>query len=216
MFGTNLEQEANRLNLYMGRMGSIRNRTDLWQPGIGGEVVPHQDNSFLYTEPASCTALWLALEDATITNGCLWAIPGSHKNGLVRRFIRDDDGVHFDHPSPSYDRKDFVPLEVKAGSLVVLHALKTNHQNQDMPSVYMQWTLMAAYGHQKTEEKQIQNHSMYLDQQQPIIPPDEMEFASKGMVEARSFKPSSAAAVFMPFTGLLCADELILTSMDLQ
>lgn len=50
------------------------------QPGIGGEVVPHQDNSFLYTEPRSCTGLWLALEDANITNGCIWAIPGSHKS----------------------------------------------------------------------------------------------------------------------------------------
>lgn len=42
-------------------------------------------------------------------------------DGLVRRFTRDDDGVHFDKPSPSYDHKDFVALEVKAGSLVVLH-----------------------------------------------------------------------------------------------
>ncbi|XP_027098551.1 phytanoyl-CoA dioxygenase-like [Coffea arabica] len=91
------------------------------QPGIGGEVVPHQDNSFLYTEPSTCTGLWLALEDATLVNGCLWAIPGSHKNGLVRRFIRDENGVHFDKPSPSYDQKDFVPVEVKAGSLVVIH-----------------------------------------------------------------------------------------------
>lgn len=91
------------------------------QPGIGGEVVPHQDNSFLITEPATCTGLWLALEDATITNGCLWAIPGSHKDGLVRKFIRDENGVHFDRPSPSYDQKDFIPIEVKAGSLVVIH-----------------------------------------------------------------------------------------------
>lgn len=116
------------------------------QPGIGGEVVPHQDNSFLYTDPPTCTGLWLALEDATTVNGCLWAIPGSHKgrfffifiscgivcnthlflyfhkpDGLVRRFIRDDNGVHFDKPSPSYDQKDFVPVEVKAGSLVLIH-----------------------------------------------------------------------------------------------
>uniref|UniRef100_A0A803NIJ6 Phytanoyl-CoA dioxygenase n=1 Tax=Cannabis sativa TaxID=3483 RepID=A0A803NIJ6_CANSA len=91
------------------------------QPGIGGEVVPHQDNSFIYTEPQTCTGLWLALEDATTTNGCLWAIPGSHKNGLVRRFIRGENGVTFDRPSPDYDLKDFVPIEVKAGSLVVIH-----------------------------------------------------------------------------------------------
>lgn len=52
----------------------------LQQPGIGGEVVPHQDNSFLFTEPPTCTGLWLALEDATTINGCLWAIPGSQKS----------------------------------------------------------------------------------------------------------------------------------------
>lgn len=106
------------------------------QPGIGGEVVPHQDNSFLYTEPTTCTGLWLALEDATIINGCLWAIPGSHKNGLVRRFLRNEEGVHFDRPLPSYDQKDFVPIEVKAGSLVVIHGdlIHQSFENQSSKS----------------------------------------------------------------------------------
>ncbi|CAI9278499.1 unnamed protein product [Lactuca saligna] len=106
------------------------------QPGIGGEVVPHQDNSFLYTDPQTCTGLWLALEDATIVNGCLWAIPGSHKNGLVRRFLRDDKGVHFDKPSPSYDQNDFVSIEVKAGSLVLIHGdlIHQSFENQSSKS----------------------------------------------------------------------------------
>lgn len=46
------------------------------QPSIGGEVVPHQDSSFIHTEPLSCVGLWWALEDATRDNGCLWAQPG--------------------------------------------------------------------------------------------------------------------------------------------
>ncbi|KAM7484657.1 hypothetical protein LguiA_000666 [Lonicera macranthoides] len=106
------------------------------QRGIGGEVVPHQDNSFLYTDPPTCTGLWLALEDATIVNGCLWAIPGSQKDGLVRRFIRDDEGVHFDQPFPLYDQKDFVPIEVKAGSLVVIHGnlIHQSFENQSSKS----------------------------------------------------------------------------------
>ncbi|GAB2227433.1 hypothetical protein Droror1_Dr00009254 [Drosera rotundifolia] len=106
------------------------------QPGIGGEVVPHQDNSFLYTEPTTCTGLWLALEDATIDNGCLWAISGSHKKGLVRRFVRGDDGVYFDRPSPSYEPKDFVPIEVKSGSLVVIHGdlIHQSFENQSSTS----------------------------------------------------------------------------------
>ncbi|XP_062171049.1 phytanoyl-CoA dioxygenase [Alnus glutinosa] len=106
------------------------------QPGIGGEVVPHQDNSFLYTEPPTCTGLWLALEDATITNGCLWVFPGSHKNGLVRRMIRREEGVSFDRPSPTYNQKDFLPIEVKAGSLVVIHGdlIHQSFENQSSKS----------------------------------------------------------------------------------
>ncbi len=37
---------------------------------VGGEVVPHQDSTFLWTEPQpSVVGLWLALEDATTENG---------------------------------------------------------------------------------------------------------------------------------------------------
>jgi phytanoyl-CoA hydroxylase len=39
------------------------------QPGIGGKVRAHQDNTFLYTTPTSCIGLWVALEDATKDNG---------------------------------------------------------------------------------------------------------------------------------------------------
>ena len=35
------------------------------QPKIGGEVVCHQDSTFLYTKPESVVGFWVALEDAT-------------------------------------------------------------------------------------------------------------------------------------------------------
>ena len=40
------------------------------------QVVPHQDSTFLYTEPMTTVGLWWALEDCTKENGCLWAKPG--------------------------------------------------------------------------------------------------------------------------------------------
>lgn len=49
------------------------------QPFIGGEVMPHQDGSYLYTEPLKVIGIWIALEDCTPDNGCLEFIPGSHK-----------------------------------------------------------------------------------------------------------------------------------------
>lgn len=95
------------------------------QPNIGGEVTCHQDATFLYTEPMTVTGFWFALEDATLENGCLWAIPGGHKLGLKKRFSRADGGgtkfeVLDDSPWPD---DLLVPLEVKAGTLVILHGL---------------------------------------------------------------------------------------------
>ena len=93
------------------------------QPRIGGEVVYHQDTTFLYTEPASVIGLWFALEDATKENGCLWALPGGHTNGIKTRFRRMDGGgvetVTLDASPWPVDR--FVPLEVSKGTIVVLH-----------------------------------------------------------------------------------------------
>src|SRR5262249_35483113 len=62
------------------------------QPNIGGEVTCHQDATFLYTEPPSVIGFWFALEDATEENGCMWAIPGGHKLGLKKRFVRAAEG----------------------------------------------------------------------------------------------------------------------------
>lgn len=45
-------------------------------------VTPHQDGSYLFNEPLQIMGVWIALEDATIENGCLWFIPGSHKSKL--------------------------------------------------------------------------------------------------------------------------------------
>ena len=95
------------------------------QPNIGGEVTCHQDSTFLYTEPTEIVGLWFALEDATIENGCLWAIPGGHRHGLKSRWVRKHDRqMEFD----VYDREPWpedqlVPLEVTKGSLILLHGL---------------------------------------------------------------------------------------------
>jgi phytanoyl-CoA hydroxylase len=95
------------------------------QPGIGGEVTCHQDATFLYTEPRPVTGLWFALEDATVENGCLWAIPGGHRAGLRKRFVRAASGgtrfVTLDEGA--WDEARLAPLEVRKGTLIVLHGL---------------------------------------------------------------------------------------------
>jgi phytanoyl-CoA hydroxylase len=111
------------------------------QPNIGGEVDCHQDSAFLYTEPPSVTGFWFALEDATRENGCMWAIPGGHKFGLKKRFVRAAEGgrreMKFetldDSPWPEIPR---TALEVAQGALVILHGLlpHLSHANRSAKS----------------------------------------------------------------------------------
>jgi phytanoyl-CoA hydroxylase len=93
------------------------------QPRIGGEVVWHQDASFLITDPPSVVGFWWALEDATRDNGCLWVAPGAHRSPLRERYVRTDDGFVTqrmdDAPWPSGETTR--ALEVPAGTLVVFH-----------------------------------------------------------------------------------------------
>jgi phytanoyl-CoA hydroxylase len=95
------------------------------QPKIGGEVTCHQDSTFLYTEPQDIAGFWFALEDATLENGCLWAIPGGHKLGLKSRWVRDEAGaMKFDvFDSSPFPEDELVPLEVEKGSLILLNGL---------------------------------------------------------------------------------------------
>lgn len=101
------------------------------QPRIGGDVSAHQDGSFLYTEPQSCLGFWWALDDCTLANGCLWAVPGSQEIGVSRHFRRRDPPLEGTEYRPAeateFDLTGSVPLETPAGSLVVLHGALVHH-----------------------------------------------------------------------------------------
>lgn len=95
------------------------------QPRIGGEVSSHTDHTFLWTDPPSCTGFWFALEDATVENGCMWALPGGHRLPARKRFARTPGGgTRFEvfDPEP-YPSEGEVALEAPKGTLVVLHGL---------------------------------------------------------------------------------------------
>ncbi|MED5221082.1 MAG: phytanoyl-CoA dioxygenase family protein, partial [Actinomycetota bacterium] len=91
-------------------------------PHIGGEVTCHCDHSFLWTEPQTVVGFWFALDDATIDNGCMWAIPGGQTGGARTRFRREGAGTTTDVLDPKpYDMDALVPLEVEAGTCIAFH-----------------------------------------------------------------------------------------------
>jgi ectoine hydroxylase-related dioxygenase (phytanoyl-CoA dioxygenase family) len=81
----------------------------------------HQDEYFIPTRDRSLTGAWIAMDDATVENGCLWVIPGSHKYGVIwpqhqhndRRFDCTGEAFHF-----PYTDDDSIPVEVGVGAIV--------------------------------------------------------------------------------------------------
>lgn len=94
----------------------------------------HQDEYYIPTRDRSLTGGWLALDDASVENGCLWVIPGSHRRGILFPQEKHQDR-RFDCAGESkfpYTVEDSVPVEVKAGSIVffngyLLHRSLPNH-----------------------------------------------------------------------------------------
>ena len=91
------------------------------QPKIGGEVVCHQDSTFLITEPESTIGFWFALEEANRDNGCLQVASGGHKGPLRKLFKRENNQMKMEELSNKPFPKTDTFVEVKKGTLVLLH-----------------------------------------------------------------------------------------------
>lgn len=82
----------------------------------------HQDETHIPTRDRSLTAVWIALDDATVENGCLWVIPGSHRAGVLYP-DRGQDDARFDCTREAYGfhyrEQDAVPVELPAGGALV-------------------------------------------------------------------------------------------------
>ena len=69
---------------------------------------------------------WIAIDDATVENGCMWALPGGHRIPARSRSRLNDSRTatitDVLDPTP-YPTEGLVPLKAPRGTLVVLHGL---------------------------------------------------------------------------------------------
>jgi phytanoyl-CoA hydroxylase len=99
----------------------------------------HQDEAHIPTRDRSLTGVWIALDDATVDNGCLWVIPGSHRSGVLYP-VREQNDPRFDGTPEAHGfehEADAVPVELRAGSALVfdghlLHSSLPNRTREGM------------------------------------------------------------------------------------
>lgn len=98
-------------------------------PRIGGPTDWHQDHPYWpIIQPADLVSAWMALDDATVENGCMWMVPGSHKWGPHKGGTIGTDPEDFS-PTPDLSllppdiKIEPVPCPVKKGELMFHHCL---------------------------------------------------------------------------------------------
>jgi phytanoyl-CoA hydroxylase len=105
-------------------------------PGMAGHPW-HQDEAYFPTRDRSLTAVYIAIDTISVDNGCLWFIPGSHRDGYLfpRRPHNESSEYLFEMQSSSFSTQDMVPMEMRPGSVAffngyLLHRSTRNGSQQ--------------------------------------------------------------------------------------
>lgn len=97
-------------------------------PGKAGQSW-HQDEFYIPTRDKSLVGVWIAIDDASVENGCLWIIPG--RPGYIMKRVENNSNEYADVDTvdvTNYE-KDKIPVEVKSGSVVFFNGY-TLHSSQ--------------------------------------------------------------------------------------
>lgn len=114
----------------------------------GGAWAWHQDYGYWYNNgflfPTFCSVM-IAVDDATVENGCLQVLKGSHKMGRVNHGLTGEQtGADLERVEEAKKRLEVIHCEMKAGDAVFFHS-NTLHCSASNRSDKPRWTLICCY-----------------------------------------------------------------------
>lgn len=89
-------------------------------PGKGKRTPWHQDANYWPMRPAHTCTAWIALDEATVENGCLQVIPGSHRGErYYKHSVNQDRGLTLNQEldKSEFDEADARPILLKPGQV---------------------------------------------------------------------------------------------------
>jgi phytanoyl-CoA hydroxylase len=91
----------------------------MMKPPRHGSAKPyHQDSAYWSIDPPDLVSVWMALDDATLENGCMRVIPGSHEWGILEHQHLAD----FQVDEAKLDTSNEVSVPLKAGGCLFFHS----------------------------------------------------------------------------------------------
>jgi len=114
----------------------------------GGVVAWHQDYSYwTRTQPMQHLTCWMALDDSTTENGCLYYVPGSHRWNLlpVTGLAGNMDEIRTVLTPEQLEQFHPVPIELKRGQCTFHHPLTVHGSYENRSDRPRRATLVNAF-----------------------------------------------------------------------
>lgn len=108
------------------------------KPANGGHETPwHQDGEYWPIRPLATCTVWIAIDAATLENGCLQVIPGSHKSQKLRKHNSnnaDNLTLNQELDASEFNRAEADPIVLQPGQIslhdvYLVHGSDANHSN---------------------------------------------------------------------------------------
>lgn len=133
-------------------------------PNTGTSTPWHQDESYWPDMPDKrAVSCWIALDSATVDNGCMWFVKGSHLEPDLRPHQRIEDGHHARY-TKSCSESEGEPRPLTGGSCTLhhgrtLHYTRGNTTNTQRrayilnfrPTAMVEWERARGFDHGKTK-----------------------------------------------------------------
>ena len=98
------------------------NQAVIKPPRTGARLAWHQDSGYLATEPLEYVTCWTAISRASVDNGCVWVIPGSHRGGLLEHRLDPATGQKVPDVGADAQRRALA-IEAEPGQVAVFSSL---------------------------------------------------------------------------------------------
>jgi phytanoyl-CoA hydroxylase len=110
-------------------------------PGSANGVFPwHQDNGYNAPSPDNNITVWIALDQTTTENGCIWVVPASHMKGAIPHKRKSEDSWHIEVDIVGDGQAvPMMPGEAVAFTGYTLHRSKGNSTNKPRRAFFLEY-----------------------------------------------------------------------------
>lgn len=131
---------------------------------IGGAWAWHQDYGYWYQNgvltPNLCSVM-IAVDEATIENGCMQVIKGSHKMGRVNHVLSGDQaGADMERVEEAKKRMELIHVTMNPGDALFFHS-NTLHASDANESEHPRWAMICCYNAALNDPYKDSHHPRY-------------------------------------------------------